>query len=130
MKEAALRQVPLTVLTVRPTIISHATGQPVVYPGDETFLETARRAVEEEVEKVSAQLGEVKPASVKVRALVGFPAQELIDASQDADMVVVGSRGGGGFARLLMGSVSTQVVHHAACPVVVVPHERHEQHAR
>jgi len=127
MREAALRQMPLTVLTVRPTIISHATGQPVVYPGDDTFLETARQAVEEEVEKVSAQLGEARPVSVSVRAVVGFPAQELINASHDADMVIVGSRGGGGFARLLMGSVSSQVVHHAACPVVVVPHERHER---
>src|SRR5579875_1716554 len=94
MREAALRQVPLTVLTVRPTIISHATGQPVVYPGDGLFLETAKQA--EEVEKVSAQLGEARPASVTVRAVIGFPAQELIDASHDADMIVVGSRGGGG----------------------------------
>jgi nucleotide-binding universal stress UspA family protein len=51
-------------------------------------------------------------------------AEELVNASRDADMLVVGSRGGGGFARLLMGSVSSQVVHHASCPVVVIPGPR------
>jgi nucleotide-binding universal stress UspA family protein len=58
---------------------------------------------------------------VTVRAVNGFPAQELIEASRDADLLVVGSRGGGGFARLMMGSVSDQAVRHAYCPVVVVP---------
>ena len=47
----------------------------------------------------------------------------LLAAARDADMIVVGSRGAGGFARLLMGSVSTQVSHHARCPVVIVPAE-------
>ncbi|PZR78881.1 MAG: universal stress protein, partial [Candidatus Aeolococcus gillhamiae] len=48
----------------------------------------------------------------------------LINASRDGDLLVVGSRGAGGFARLLMGSISDKVVHHAHCPVVVVPDQR------
>ena len=54
----------------------------------------------------------------------GDVAEELVRASRDADMLVVGSRGSGGFARLLMGSVSSQVTHHAECPVVVIPGSR------
>ena len=54
----------------------------------------------------------------------GFVVKELVDASHDADLVVLGTRSGGGFARLLMGSVSSEVVQHSACPVVIVPHER------
>ena len=53
------------------------------------------------------------------------PACRLLAAAQDADIIVVGSRGTGGFARLLMESLSTQVSHHARCPVVIVPAEDH-----
>ena len=66
---------------------------------------------------------ESRPSSVTVRAVTGLPAEALLEAAADADMLVVGSRGAGGFKRLLMGSVSTQVTHHAHCPVVVIPAE-------
>jgi nucleotide-binding universal stress UspA family protein len=121
MREAAARHVPLTVLTVHDVPVSGWTGGPIILPADEPALEKLRQAAEEAVAKAAAQLGESKPASVRVHAVNGFPAQELIEASRDADLLVVGSRGGGGFARLLLGSISDHVMHHAHCPVVVVP---------
>ena len=123
MQEAVARHAPLTVITVHQVAASTWTGTPIFLPGDEPAAEQARKAAEEAVAK-AAQLGESQPVSVTVRAVSGLPAQELIEASRDADLLVVGSRGGGGFARLMLGSVSDQVVHHAYCPVVVVPGQR------
>jgi nucleotide-binding universal stress UspA family protein len=123
MQEAAARYAPLTVVTVN-EVPSGWTGNPMILPWDQPALEKARQAVEEAVAKAATQLGESQPASVTVRALNGFAAKELIEASRDADLLVVGSRGGGGFARLLLGSISDQMVHHAHCPVVVVPGPR------
>ncbi|HUY45415.1 MAG TPA: universal stress protein [Streptosporangiaceae bacterium] len=124
MKEAAIKHLPLTVLTVHQVAASHWTGNPIIYPADESEVEKTRKAAEEAAQRAASQLGEAKPASVTVQAVSGLPATELINASRDADLLVVGARGGGGFARLLMGSVSSQVVHYAACPVVVVPGTR------
>ena len=58
--------------------------------------------------------------SVRVRVVEGNAAQVLLDASDGADLLVVGSRGHGGFAEALLGSVSQHCVHHAHCPVVVI----------
>jgi len=120
LNEAAIRHARLTVLTVHSVAVSGWSGNPIVLPGDADDQEKAYQAAEEMTLKVASQLGEAQPASVTVRAIVGFPAEELIKASADADLLVVGSRGAGGFARLIVGSVSSQVVHHAHCPVAVV----------
>ena len=124
MKEAALRGTPLTVLAVHEVAASYWTGNPIALPADEPDRQKAQQAAEEAAAKAATELGESRPPSVTVRAVNGFAAEELIAASRDADLLVVGSRGGGGFASLLVGSVSSQMVHHAECPVVVVPKNR------
>ena len=122
MREAAVRRVPVTVITAH-EISAGYWGSGVAYPEDHAVAEHARQAVQLEVEKVLSELGEAQPGSVTVQVVSGTPAHELLSAAKDADMIVVGSRGAGGFTRLLMGSVSTQVSHHAHCPVVVIPPE-------
>ena len=120
--EAALRQTSLTVLTVEHVIAGWGGGTaPVVYPVDASDIERARKLAQAETDKVLEALGNRQPADVTVRAVSGVPAQELIRASDGADLLVVGSLGVGGLTRLLMGSVSSQVTHLANCPVVVIP---------
>jgi len=120
MREAALRQVPLTVLAVHEVMASYWTGNPLPVPGDTPELEKTRMAAEQVVAEAVEGLSGEKP-QVTVTAINGFAAKALIDASADSDLVVVGNRGGGGFPRLSLGAVASQVVHHAHCPVVVVP---------
>ena len=122
VKEAAMREEPLTVLTVWRTSVGYW-GAPVIYPGDKEAADNARSAAKEAFEKAVADLGIEKPVSASVRAVSGIPAAELVAESAGADLLVIGSRGTGGFARLLLGSVAAQVTHHAHCPVVVVPDE-------
>jgi nucleotide-binding universal stress UspA family protein len=123
MHEAMQHHVPLTVMTVRQQSVRPATG---IYWGVRNYSENtldpeaARMAVQEFVDNVADEIGQTAP-EITVNVVTGDVAEELVNASRDADMLVVGSRGSGGFAKLLMGSVSSQVTHHASCPVVVIP---------
>jgi nucleotide-binding universal stress UspA family protein len=120
---AALHQ-PLTVLAVHEVPKSYWGHVPVVGPADEALVQELRQAAEQMTQAAASRLGDARPASVTVRADSGFVVEELVAASQEADLVVLGTRGAGGFARLVIGSVSSQVVQHAACPVVIVPRPR------
>ena len=124
MRQAAAVHAPLTVIAVHEVPKSYWGGIPVIGPADEPLLEKLRQAAEEMTQRAAAQLGDARPAAVTVRAVNGFVVRELVDASQDADLVVIGARGGSGFARVLVGSVSSEVVQHSASPVVIVPHQR------
>lgn len=121
MNEAAIRHTSLKVITVSQSIVSY--WGVMHYPQDEDLATKLGQAVAEDVEKVRAKLGDAGPPSVTVQALGGVPAEEILKASRDADMIVVGSRGAGGFPRVYLGSVSTRLAHHAHCPVVVIPPE-------
>lgn len=87
---------------------------------DKTF-DALRNRAQSVADEAAAMVAELAPA-VECAAVVlnGQPAEALLGAAVDADLVVVGSRGLGGFKRLMLGSVSDQVVHHAVCPVLVV----------
>jgi nucleotide-binding universal stress UspA family protein len=122
MKEAAMRHDALIVLTVHQAIKGYY-GTAVVNPEDRLLTEQAREAAQAEADKVLAGLSEPRPDSVTVKAVNGFPVEELLAAGDDADMIVLGSRGTGGFTRLLLGSVASQVAQHAHCPVLIVPAE-------
>ena len=80
-------------------------------------LDDSRRAAED---AVTAAYGGAPPDTVSIELVDGSPTRELIRASDRAEMVVVGSRGLGGFQELLLGSVSAAVAEHARSPVLVV----------
>lgn len=128
-REAALRNVPLTVLTVCQNVVGY-TGYAYGYESDEELADRARQAAQEQVDKIFAQLDEAsRPTSVAVRAVVGLPVDRLLNAASGADMIVLGSRGAGGFRKRLLGSVAQQVTHHVHVPVVIIPAESDLQRA-
>jgi nucleotide-binding universal stress UspA family protein len=122
VREAAKRQAPLTVITVYRTVVTFWGGAADL-PLDGSDADRARGDAREATHKALALAGGERPESVTVEAVNGLPGDELISASENADLIVVGARGTGGFARLLLGSVAVQVAHHAHCPVVIVPAE-------
>jgi nucleotide-binding universal stress UspA family protein len=121
VKEAVLRHVPLTVLAVHQAVTGWGGAEP--YPGDQALIDETGKKAKAETDKVLASLEGPHPESVTVRSVQGFPAEEIISAGADADMIVLGSHGAGSWSRL-MGSTATKVAHKATVPVLIVPFEK------
>ncbi|WP_316745423.1 universal stress protein [Streptomyces sp. MK7] len=86
------------------------------------------QARERFAEELGAVFGDERPKGLREQLVEGDPSEVLIGFSKGADVLVVGSRGRGGFARAMLGSVSRRCAQHAACPVVVVREDRDHAH--
>ena len=118
IEEARLREAVLHVTYAYPAMASGLTGS----TGNDYYQQ-----VEEEaktfLQGVLAKAPSTQGLDVQWLAVPGNPSEVLIEASREATLLVIGSRGVGGFMGLLMGSVSTQCVHYSHCPVLVVREE-------
>jgi nucleotide-binding universal stress UspA family protein len=88
------------------------------FEGD-TYATAMVKALDDTVAEVSDEVG--APVTVDARVVQGHPVEALLEAAAGAQLLVVGSRGRGTFAGIVLGSVSQHCVQHAPCPVVVVP---------
>jgi nucleotide-binding universal stress UspA family protein len=122
----ALKEARLRSATVR---CVHAWALPSLVVGmgyepllDASYLASLRQDAEAMIDRTLAEVGGAGEIEVNRVVLEGPPAQMLVDAAKDADLLVVGSRGHSGLTGLLLGSVSHQCAQHAPCPIVIVRH--------
>jgi nucleotide-binding universal stress UspA family protein len=98
-------------------------GMPALGGDIKELQAAAEAALEASVSQAMGKSG----VEIEQRVVQGAPAAVLVEESRDADLLVVGSRGHGGFTQLLLGSVSQQCAHHSECPVVIVRANRQRQ---
>jgi len=120
--EASLRDHRLTVVQALTTTMP---SMPVTLPPLTYNRETIRMAAQSDLEHALAPWKAKYPEiTVAARVALGNPSRALIAASQGAQLIVVGTRGHGGFAGLLLGSVGLHLLHHAECPLLVARPQR------
>jgi len=124
LRHATALHTSLTAVAVHQVAKSYWGHEPVVGAGDVAVVDQLQKSAEDMTQRALSQLTDGEPASVQVRAVNGFVVEELVNASHDADELVLGSRSTTGLTRLVMGSISSEIVQHSACPVVIVPHQR------
>lgn len=118
LKEARLRDAELRVVCAWEIPVMTYAGGYVVEDLPGQLERGAKKTIDDAVERSTADRD---GARTERQAIEGQAAEVLLAAADDAELVVVGSRGRGGFTSLLLGSVSQEVAHHAQIPVVIVP---------
>ncbi|MFH9352819.1 universal stress protein [Kitasatospora sp. NPDC017646] len=96
-----------------------STGWTVPFEAVEDLATITRKVLDDAIVQAT---GPACPVEIQPRVVQGVTVSSLLEAAQGADLLVVGSRGHGGFVGALLGSVSGHCVQHAPCPVVVVRH--------
>lgn len=127
VEEAKLRQAMLRVVHAWQYGYIGASGLEGAYAAVGADVKELSDAAETALEETLRELKpETDTVEIERRVVEGRASAVLVTESRDAELLVVGSRGHGGFAGLLLGSVSQQCAHHAACPVVIVPRRPQE----
>ena len=119
-REAALREARLRIICaweIPPAVFAGGFAPGLDQPTLDGFRDGAETVVREAVAAAQQLQSTI---ACEGKAVQGQPAEVLLQEAREADLIVVGNRGHGGFASLLLGSISHQVVHHASCPVTVV----------
>lgn len=119
IEEAKLRGGRLQVVSVW-HVPAFVLGAPGFAPVTDTAVDGAFKEVAEESATAALRAAQEADVDVEMDVEQGQTVDRLLEAAEDADLLVVGSRGHGGFAGLLLGSVSAQCAHHATCPLVIV----------
>lgn len=119
-REAALRDVALTLVNVINPIITTSPHVPLPVDLQQWQQEMVGHYIEEAVKLVDEYATERRPAKVNSEVFFGATVPTFVDISETADMIVVGNRGRGAVSRLLLGSVTSGLVHRARCPVAVI----------
>jgi nucleotide-binding universal stress UspA family protein len=119
IEEAKLRSARLQVISVWhvPALVY---GGPGFAPQLDSAVDEAFKDVADESARAAARTAREADVDVEMDVEHGQTVGRLLEAAEGADMLVVGSRGHGGFTGLLLGSVSAQCAHHASCPLVIV----------
>lgn len=116
--EAADHRADLVVVNAWEHTLPPPTGS--VSVSERYVPDPSQRTPEDFLQEITKVLGEDPPVLVQPRVKQGAAAKVLIEESADADLLVVGTRGHGGFKGLVLGSVSQHVAAYARCPVTVV----------
>ena len=119
-REAVMRKLPVTLLhAVQPVVVGWPEGQ--LYDDmPEWQLDDAKHVIDQAHKTLSAGLAGAEPPEIRTEVVYSGVVPTLVEASKNAWVIVAGSQGLGALGRLLLGSVTTGLIHYAHCPVAVI----------